>query len=557
MQRELPHDDTKAWHRHVKLRYETSARKLRGGYYTTAPLVDWCLDRVADLAHSPPRRWLEPAAGDGAFIRGLARLQLRRRLSKVELHAIELNPTEAGACETTLRECDLSGQVVNDTFFSWASSQQPCFDAVVGNPPFVRYQFVGSEDRQLAEALTSRLGLKLRGVSNLWIPFALISLSLLRPGGAFALVLPSELFCTVSGGLFRAFAIRNFKSLQVDLFPRQTFPGILQDVVVVSGMRAHRKAAHRSITFREHHSTRPVRWRHRVPASPESWQRYLLAPGEVQAFNEACRLPGMSRLGTVASMEVSIVTGANPFFTVDDATVARYELQPWSKPLLARSADAPGIIFAQVDHDKARRRGSRAWLLDFSTQHPEPNGHGRAREYLAKGEELGLHERYKCRIRSPWYRVPHIKPGRLMMPKRAHRHHRLLLNRAKVLTTDTVYRGEMLTLFGRHEADLVAGFQNTLTLLSGEIEGRTYGGGVLELVPSEIARLRVPLVSTAHLLPQLDAASRRIGGRQVDDGRLIDLTDKELCVQIPNYAALLPTLQSARARLMQRRIANR
>lgn len=538
----------------MKLRHETSARKLRGGYYTPDPLVDWCLDRVAAVASSSPRRWLEPAAGDGAFIRGLARRQPGGRIGAGELDAIELDPAEAAVCEGVLRQSGISGRVVNDTFFAWASSQQPCFDAVVGNPPYVRYQFVGAEDRRLAEELMARQGLTLRGVSNLWIPFALVGLSLLRPGGAFALVLPSELFCTVSGGQFRASVIQDFASLRVDLFPRQTFPSILQDVVVVSGRRAARRATSRPVDFYEHGSSKPRQWRHRVSASPESWQRYLLAPSEVGAFHDACRLAGVFRLGGVALMEVSIVTGANPFFTVDDATVAEFSLRPWSRPLLARSADAPGVVFDAADHDEARRRGSRAWLLDFSAEHPEPNGHPGVREYLARGEAQGLHERYKCRIRSPWYRVPQIKCGRLMLPKRAHRHHRLLLNRASVFTTDTVYRGKMLSLFADREADLVAGFQNTLTLLSAEIEGRTYGGGVLELVPSEIARLQVPLVSTAPLLRQIDAVSRESGGQQGDGREVIELTDRTLADQIPDYAALLPALKRARMKLLQRRM---
>lgn len=538
----------------MKLRHETSAQKLRGGYYTAAPLVDWCLDRVACLSTSAPRRWLEPAAGDGAFIHGLARMQACGRMDAGELDAIELDPTEAAACASALRQSGLSGRVVNDTFFAWASSQQPSFDALVGNPPYVRYQFVGKEDRRLAEDLTSRLGLTLRGVSNLWIPFAIVSLSLLRSGGAFALVLPSELFCTVSGGLFRASVIRDFTSLQVDLFPRQTFPSILQDVVVVSGKRAERSASRRQVTFREHGRSAPKHWHHQVPVSHESWQRYLLAPKEVLAFHDACRLAGVFRLGSVASMEVSIVTGANPFFTVDDATVAEFSLQPWSRPLLARSSDAPGVVFGPIDHNEARRRGSRTWILDFSAERPEPNGHPRVREYLAKGEALGLHERYKCRIRSPWYRVPQMKWGRLMLPKRAHRHHRLMLNRAGVFTTDTVYRGEMLALFADREEDLVAGFQNTLTRLSAEIEGRTYGGGVLELVPSEIARLQVPLVSTAPLLRKVDVASRLNGGQSGNGKDVIEMTDHALADHIPGYAALLPTLRNARTKLLQRRM---
>jgi hypothetical protein len=40
----------------------------------------------------------------------------------------------------------------------------------------------------------------------------------------------------------------------------------------------------------------------------------------------------------------------------------------------------------------------------------------------------------------------------------------------------------------------VFGFVNSLTCLTAEMEGRHYGGGVLELVPSEIERLLVPVI---------------------------------------------------------------
>ncbi len=539
----------------MKLIHEVEADKLRGGYYTAAPLVDWCLDRVIRLSRpATPERWLEPSAGDGAFVRGIGRLRSRHDLRDARLDAIELVDTEAAECRRALSASGLKGRVVNDSFFSWAQCQRPCFDALVGNPPYVRYQFVDAEDRRLAEELTARLGIELRGVSNLWIPFALVGMSLLRAGGAFALVLPTELFCTVSGGQFRSMVIRDFASLRLDLFPRETFPHILQDVVVVSGARAKRDARERPVTFCEHRRSGDVEWKHTVSASLDSWQRCLLTADEVSAFKEACRLQGMHRLGDVARIEVSIVTGANPFFTVDDQTLAEFGLEPWARPLLARTADAPGIIFRRRDHTQARKRGSRVWLLDFSADRPEPNGRGRVREYLAIGEDQGLHERYKCRIRSPWYRVPQIKSGRLMMTKRAHRYHRLLLNHAGVFTTDTVYRGEMLGLFSPREQDLVSGFQNTLTLLSSEIEGRTYGGGVLELVPSEIARLHVPLLSTSPLLGELDSLSRSNGGQRDGSEAVVSMTDAALGDQIDGYADLLPVLRRARARLITRRM---
>jgi len=92
------------------------------------------------------------------------------------------------------------------------------------------------------------------------------------------------------------------------------------------------------------------------------------------------------------------------------------------------------------------------------------------------------------------------------MLKRSHHFPRLILNTAKAFTTDTAYRvipREMKAV------DLVLSFVNSLTALSCELEGRHYGGGVLELVPSEIERVLVP---QGHRLlgdlKHLDAAVR-------------------------------------------------
>ncbi len=50
---------------------------------------------------------------------------------------------------------------------------------------------------------------------------------------------------------------------------------------------------------------------------------------------------------------------------------------------------------------------------------------------------------------------------------------------------------------------------NSLTALSAELEGRHYGGGVLELVPSEIEKLLLPIPGKIRPnLRKLDAMVR-------------------------------------------------
>jgi len=539
----------------MKLIEDIHPDKLRGSFYTEPHVVDACLARVRQLRGTWAGRWLEPSAGDGAFVRGLRRATSPTARRSVHMVAVELLGSEASKCEIELQAAGLPGRVFHGSFFEWAAANDELLDVVVGNPPFVRYQFVTESDRALAEELVAELDITLRGVSNLWIPFALVALDRLKVGGCFAIVLPSELFCTVSGGQFREFLVRNFTELSIDLFPRGTFPDILQDVLVVGGRRAIRPAAGRTIQFSEHRKGVETRWRHRVEASQDSWLRFLLTEREYEAYVAARSLDGFHRLGDLARFEVAIVTGANQFFTVNDETVAKFGLKSWTIPLLARTSDSPGVVFDHSDHADARARGSRAWLLDFSEDRPKPNGQGKVSDYIAMGVTEGLPKRFKCRIRNPWYRVPHIRRGSLLLTKRAHFYHRLLLNRAEVYTTDTIYRGEMHPLWTHRGTDLVSTFQNTLTLLSSEVEGRTYGGGVLELVPSEVARLEVPLVETGELLERIDAISRSMNGQRDSAHTVMQATDDSLVHRVPGFGELHPLLDSARRRLLARRQA--
>jgi hypothetical protein len=50
-----------------------------------------------------------------------------------------------------------------------------------------------------------------------------------------------------------------------------------------------------------------------------------------------------------------------------------------------------------------------------------------------------------------------------------------------------------------------AGFYNSLSFAFAEISGRSYGGGVLELMPSEVEKIRLPYrKQNASLLKEID-----------------------------------------------------
>jgi adenine-specific DNA methylase len=466
---------------------------------------------------------------------------------------LEVLDIEAEKARQSLRSSAIDGEIRIASSIQWAVDETDGdFDVAVGNPPFVRFQFVERRDRTAIDQLARRLGLSFRGVSNLWIPLLMASVSRLRAGGAIAFVVPTECFTGCSAQVARDWLLRNVDDLHFDLFPPGSFPGVLQEIAVMSGRRAdnrERPSAHIQIT--EHSVSGTSRSWSNTACEGESWTRYLLEPKHLDALAEARTLPAVSALRDAVAFEVSIVTGANDFFTVDQSTLEEYGLTRWARPLLPRIRHAEGLIYGKRDQDKTKTTGARAWLLDFNNGNDDPERFAGARRYLNHGEVQLLHERYKCRIRSPWYRVPGIRRGELLLSKRSHTFPRVAVNQAHVFTTDTIYRGRMLAGPGSVGARaLAATFHNSLTLLTAEIEGRSFGGGVLELVPSEVGRLSVPLLASAESwLDDLDAAMRSGPADAV-----IAATDERLVGARAIPQRLLATLAEARRHMMARRL---
>lgn len=536
----------------MKTRDDVTAEKLRGGFYTPDTLVDFCLSRVATLTRGRNSlRLLEPSVGDGAFLRGLKRSALADRTIWIE--GVELFETEASKSRAELETARLAGHVHAMSAIEWAATTDEAFDVAVGNPPFVRFQFVDSRDRRFADDLAARLGLSFAGVSNLWLPVLVGALSRLREGGVFAFVVPAECFTGISAGALREWLVCNTKGLRFDLFPPGSFPHVLQEVVILSGQRKAINAGPVRCTICEHPSSGRTRTiDHMIGSGREPWTRYLLSSDEIDAIGEASALSAVVKLGLLAKFEVAAVTGANDYFSVDSKTMRAYDLQPWCTPLLPRIRHAPGLRYTPDDHAAADHAGAKVHLLDFSGDRPSPKSTPKPSSYVSMGEDEGLPERYKCRIREPWYRVPLIRTGELMLSKRCHYYPRVVLNDAAVVTTDTIYRGSARGQLNGRTGDLVAGFHNSMTLLSAELEGRSFGGGVLELVPTEIARLLVPNIpGFGTELERLDSISRAVG----ESEELVDETDLLLVkADVGLKQDLVERLRAARLKLQRRRL---
>ena len=177
-------------------------------------------------------------------------------------------------------------------------------------------------------------------------------------------------------------------------------------------------------------------------------------------------------------------------------------------PLVSKSAHLRGVVFARKDLARLRAEDALCQLLavDGAVERAEDEA---LDAYVAAGEADGVHEGYKCSIRKRWWVVPSIWTQDAFLLRQIHDHARIIASTAGAMSTATIHRVRMRD--GLPPARLAAASVNSVTFAFAEVMGRSYGGGVLELEPTEAEGLPFPdpQTMTADDVKRVDALLRR------------------------------------------------
>ncbi|HUH70743.1 MAG TPA: class I SAM-dependent methyltransferase [Mycobacterium sp.] len=449
-----------------------SADKVRGGYYTPAPiarfLARWVLEAGPKI--------VEPSCGDGAILRELAKLSSG-------VHGVELIAHEAAKS----REF---APVDAENLFTWLAKTEASWDGVAGNPPYIRFGNWVSEQRDPALELMRREGLRPSRLTNAWVPFVVASTALVRDGGRVGLVLPAELLQVTYAAQLRDFLLSRFAEITLLTFERLVFDGILQEVVLFCGVVGAGPARIRTVHLADADCLAEVDLD--VESAPallherEKWTKYFLKPPAIQLLRTLKGSGAMTRLGSIADVDVGIVTGRNSFFTFTDAQAHERGLRPHCVPLVSRSAQLSGLVYDTDCRAGDVAAGHRTWLLDAPRDPTDPA----LVAHIDAGEAAGVHTGYKCSVRNPWWSTPSLWIPDLFMLRQIHLAPRLTVNAAAATSTDTVHRVRLVADID--PTALAAVFHNSVTFAFAEITGRSYGGGILELEPAEAEQLPIP-----------------------------------------------------------------
>lgn len=511
----------------MQLIENASEQKLRGGYYTPPQVASFLLQwGMADMLRPDI---LEPSCGDGVFIEQLRNMDCIFS----SFLGIEYDTEEAKkAGNIGLHDTE----VQNRDFHEFCLTTDRRFDLVVGNPPFIRYQYYDETLQSLAADVFGLAKLKYSRLTNAWVTFIIGSTLLLKETGKIAFVVPADILQVTYAKQLRNYLIDTYNQVNIISFEQLVFDDIQQEVVLllcekdgsekhtidhidVKDIEALQTLLHEGLHFKAKNVNR----------DSDKWSYYFLANGEI-SFIENLSSKQESNIGKYASVEVGITTGANQYFTVPKSVVDFYELEDFAKPMVGRSVQVSSLNFTTADWLVNVNKGSRAHLLVFKSKEDIAN-HAGANEYIASGVADGINKGYKTSIRDDWFVIPSIKLSDALFLRRNHLFPRLVLNSAGAYTTDTMHR-VFFNPTTNHKA-FIASYYNSFSFAHAEIVGRNFGGGVLELMPSEVESIYLPYnEKNAEIFDVIDRMFRR--GESIE--KILDFTDQKILIEKCGYS---------------------
>ncbi len=539
-------------------------KKNTGSYYTPKILSDFLSNHIVqNYLNETNISVLEPSCGDGEFVSSFFNYLDLNTIEKVSIDLFDINKVELNKAKDLIPQSNKINKVINhQDYLKYYLSNDDKYSLIIGKPPYIKRNTlqktqikscdeVHERFKKSSEIITSN-----GKINNIWIAFVEAAIMSLNQNGILCFVIPSEILQVKYAKELRALIIDEFDRVEVFAFNELIFDGIQQDVVALIGIKGIEHITQRGISFyqveklddlREPKFTEKHNNIHRTTL--DKWTNYILTDEELNFVDEIKNEYQQIKFYTERA-QVGIVSAANDYFILNDEELKANNLNKLKsiiKPILPKGSLVPNVAnFTNSDFALLKAKNVKVNFLLFPNL-PKLKLNQKIIDYLIKGEEKkdgkGLHERYKMIKRDNWYHVPTTWVSQGLFVKRSHKYPKIFVNDANSLATDSFYRINMKENY--NIKNLVFSFYNSLTFVLAELEGRFYGGGVLELTPNEFKELSIPYCKniTDKQFNRLDQMLRN----DIDIEDILSFTN----------SILIPHLDTTRLEKIRTKLVNR
>lgn len=523
--------------------------KKTGAYYTPKILSDFLVKHINELIDQNNINILEPSCGDGIFVDSISQFLNREN---VEIDICDTNQNELNKTFKKAKEYN-SFNKISKFNGDYLKKENKKYSLIIGNPPYISKKTLPEDQIDLCKEIIQK-EIKLYGeVKNIWPAFLIKSTTELKENGVICFVLPSELLQVKYTKLIREYLLIKFNHIEIFAFNELIFEGIEQDVVVFIGQKKDVEGSQTEVSFFQVEKLEDLTIPDFVKKNANTsrkklskWTNYILDEKELNFIEKSIEDYKLKSIMEFCSKaEVGIVTGANKYFILKNSQVEKLQLQQNVERIISKGSSFNSIILTKEDINEISRRDLPISLI-VSREEKIPKA---LQKYLDKGIYEEINKSYKTRIRKKWYDVPSLWASDAFFLKRCHLFPKVIINEAGALCTDSFYRINIKDEYSIENFTFC--FYNTLSFILAELEGRFYGGGVLELTPSEFKSLYIPYVKIdehqINKLNQMFKTKKKIT-------EILDFTDN-IC--FPNISSEeLSLMRSIWVKLVNRRTKN-
>ncbi len=498
---------------------KTQTERNKLGQFATPTLLATDILSYAKtlLPESQPIRFLDPAFGTGAFYSALLRSFPRSQITAA--YGYEIDPHYGNDALQFWRDEFLDLKLADFTQAKPPLLDQDKINLLVCNPPYVRHHHLQPGEKLRLQALIKlKTGLKLSGLAGLYCYFLLLSHAWLAKGGLAAWLIPSEFMDVNYGKQVKQYLLGHITLLRIHRFnPNDTqFEDALVSSTIVWLKNEPPKTNHEvvfsyggALAEPEVSSHMPVA----ILSREAKWTKFPKESGTSSKPDSNTNGPQL-KLSDLFHVKRGLVTGANKFFILTPEQVSEYRLpKEFLRPIL------PSPRYLETNEIKADGCGlplikQQLFLLDCKVSENEVRiKYPSLWQYLQTGLLKGIHERYLCRHRSPWY-AQESRPaapilctymGRLTANNK--KPFRFILNDSQATAPNVylmLYPKPILKKEGGDKPLLLKSIWRALNnILPNRLigEGRLYGGGLYKIEPNELAN--TPINEIADNFPDL------------------------------------------------------
>lgn len=536
----------------MQLKKNSSEQKLRGAYYTPSELAR---AMVVFATKRPYSSILEPSCGDGVFIDHLYKQGLP---DGAHVTAIEIEAPEAAKVDAKFKNEQNLDVRCQDFFDFYKSNKDNRYNLILGNPPYIRYQYLTETQREIQSDILTSHGMKSNKLINAWVAFLVACVQLLDRNGTIAFVIPAEILQVAYAEDLRLYLSNNLDNITLITFKQLVFDDIEQEVLVFIGEKGSKNRGIRIVEIEDLGELRNLnidKYKYQgISHIKEKWTKYFVS-GDMEVLQEIRNDDRFIQFSDCGLINVGITTGNNKYFSIDETTETKYGLGNVTLPLIGRSSHAHGIYFTEDDWKKNIEAGKRAMLISFP-EIPIEDYSELHKKYIQLGEINNEHVGYKCSIRDRWYIVPSVWIPDAFFLRRNNLYPKFVLNACGAVSTDTMHR--MKFNDNVVPEDVLLSYYNSVSFAFTEVCGRSYGGGVLEILPGEMGKIMLPKITEnvdTKLKKELLSYIDRIVRMDDDIEKALDVVDRKLLIeQLGISESLCSQCRTIWKKLQQRRL---